>query len=217
MGWRDYLKVHPAADLFPMMSEAELQELSDDINERGMLNRPIVWNGDGKLWLLDGRSRLDAMELAGELTLRVSGSSVCAEYQGHPINFWLVDTDDPYGVAISLNICRRHLTGEQKRDLIAKLLKAAPEKSNRQIAQTVKADDKTVGIVRRDMERRAEIPHVETRTDTKGREQPATKPPPRFATSHQEVETKISFPLSGSFEAMGAGAGSVVSNHRATT
>src|SRR5215831_8606262 len=38
-----------------------------------------------------------------------------------------------------------------------------------------------------------------------------------FETSHQEVETKISFPFSGSFEATGAGAGSVVSNHRATT
>jgi hypothetical protein len=25
--WRDYLKVHPAADLFPMMSEPELREL----------------------------------------------------------------------------------------------------------------------------------------------------------------------------------------------
>jgi hypothetical protein len=32
--WRDHLKVHPAADLFPLMSEAELKELAEDPQER---------------------------------------------------------------------------------------------------------------------------------------------------------------------------------------
>ena len=29
--WRDVLKVHPAAELFPLMSDAELKELGEDI------------------------------------------------------------------------------------------------------------------------------------------------------------------------------------------
>jgi hypothetical protein len=36
--------------------------------------------------------------------------------------------DDPAGFVVSANIKRRHLTAEQKRDLIAKLLERSPEK-----------------------------------------------------------------------------------------
>jgi hypothetical protein len=35
MSWRDHLPVHPAADLFPMMSELELDELAKDIKDKG--------------------------------------------------------------------------------------------------------------------------------------------------------------------------------------
>ena len=38
---------------------------------------------------------------------------------------------DPYAYVLSANVHRRHLTAEQKRELIAKVLKAQPEKSNR--------------------------------------------------------------------------------------
>jgi hypothetical protein len=55
--------------------------------------------------------------------------------------------------------------------------KTNPERSNRQTAKIVGVDDKTVGSVRTDMERRAEIPHVAKRVDTKGRQQPARKKP----------------------------------------
>src|SRR5262249_13307538 len=50
-----------------------------------------------------------------------------------------------------------------------------PEASDRSIAKQAKVSDKTVGAVRRAKERRAEIPHVTTRTDTKGRKQPTRK------------------------------------------
>jgi hypothetical protein len=84
---------------------------------------------------------------------------------------------DPYEFVISANIHRRHLTAEQRRDLIAKLIKAQPDKSNRQIAEMAKASHHTVGAQRAEMESRGQIAHVETRTDTKGRKQPTTKPP----------------------------------------
>ena len=44
MGWRDVLPVHPAADLFPMMSRDELLALGEDIKEGGAggLRMPIT-------------------------------------------------------------------------------------------------------------------------------------------------------------------------------
>jgi hypothetical protein len=71
------------------------------------------------------------------------------------------------------NIRRRHLTAEQKRALIAKVIAMKPEASHRQIAKQVKADHKTVA--RAEAEDLGKLPHVETRTDTKGRKQPAKK------------------------------------------
>src|SRR5205814_8727156 len=60
----------------------------------------------------------------------------------------------------------------------ADLLKRRPERSNRQIGGQVGLDHKTIGGLRAEKERRGEIPHVSTRTDTAGRQQPASKPPP---------------------------------------
>jgi len=88
------------------------------------------------------------------------------------------DLIDPFAYVISANIRRRHLTADQKRDVIEKLLKATPEKSNRRIAETVKASHNTVQAVRSEMEGRGQIDHVSTRADTKGRKQPASKSKP---------------------------------------
>jgi ParB-like chromosome segregation protein Spo0J len=69
--WRDTYNVHPAADAFPMLSEQELRELGEDIKKNG-LKTPILFQGiDGKnqtaagVVLIDGRNRLEAMELVG--------------------------------------------------------------------------------------------------------------------------------------------------------
>src|SRR5262245_55299485 len=73
--WRDVLPIHPAADLFPMMSPDELRALAEDIKKNG-LRYPIVFcladDGKGRL-LLDGRNRLDAMELAGRKLVNQRG------------------------------------------------------------------------------------------------------------------------------------------------
>jgi hypothetical protein len=77
---------------------------------------------------------------------------------------------------MSANVHRRHLTAKQKDEVIEKLLKARPEMSDRQIASIAKRDHKTVSKKRAKMKSRGEIPHVEKRTDTKGRKQPSAKP-----------------------------------------
>lgn len=175
--WRDEIKVHPAADLFPMMSESELRELGEDIKRNGLRMPIYMWAPDKNSHnyeLVDGRNRLTAMELVGIRVLGKNGfndkqvrSAKILWYYGEQLN--------PWEFVVSANIHRRHLTQEQKRDLVAKLLKATPQKSNRQIAATVGVDHKTVAVVRQEQETRGEIPHVVRITDTKGRQQPVDR------------------------------------------
>lgn len=178
--WHDSIKVHPAADLFPPLGPEALAELANDIMANGIRVPVVTWQGpDGEVRLIDGRNRLDALEQAGTPCVDEAGR-LCV-----PTDERTWETDpDPTALAASLNVHRRHLTGEQKRDLVAKLLQAQPEKSNRAIAKQAEVDDKTVGSVRREMERRAEIPHVAARADTWGRAQPAHK------SNHASIPTR---------------------------
>jgi hypothetical protein len=55
--WRDWLPVHPAADLFPPVSLDELRALADDIKRHRLHQRAVfVTNAEG-------RPELDALEL----------------------------------------------------------------------------------------------------------------------------------------------------------
>jgi hypothetical protein len=85
------------------------------------------------------------------------------------------EAGEAYAYIVGANIRRRHLTAKQKRNLIIELLKARPEKSDRQIAKTVKVSPTTVGTVRAKMEATGDVSKLDTRTDSVGREQPATK------------------------------------------
>jgi hypothetical protein len=172
-GWRAHLKIHPAAELLPRMSPDELRELAEDIDKNGLREQIKIYRdpvlGD---CVLDGINRLDALELRGEdtrLSVFNSQELVGAHYD---------PTFDPYAYAISVNIKRRHLTAEKRREVIAAMLKAKPEASNRQIAAQVKADDKTVAKVRSALEATADIPQLNKTVgkDGKARKQPAKRP-----------------------------------------
>jgi ClpX C4-type zinc finger len=142
--------------MFPLLTGAEFDAFAADIKVNGLREKITLFEGK----ILDGRNRYRA-------TFKAGIEPQFEEFKG----------DDPAAFVISRNIHRRHLTPKLKRDLIAKLLKATPEKSDREIGRITKTDNKTVAVVRAEQERREEIPHVSTRTDTKGRKQPATKRP----------------------------------------
>lgn len=93
---------HPAADLFPMMDEADLRALAADIKERGLLE-PVVMDADGRI--IDGRNRYQACNLAGVQVRTVT-------YTG----------DDPIGESLSRNLRRRHLTESQRAMLATNVL-----------------------------------------------------------------------------------------------
>jgi hypothetical protein len=68
-----------------------------------------------------------------------------------------------------------HLSPADRRNLIAEQLKDTPEKSNRQIAETLKVNHETVGTVRNELEDGGEIRHHEKRIDKRGTMQPAKR------------------------------------------
>jgi hypothetical protein len=168
--WREQIAVHQACNLLPMLSHEEFLELADDIGKSGLVHPVVVWRGsdDAPEQLIDGRNRLDALATLPDGDVRIAEALRRPIHKGPDI--------DPYAYVVSVNIRRRHLTSEQKRDIIAKLLKLNPQRSDRAIAKNVGVDHKTVATERVKAEAGGEIPHVETRTDTKGRHQPATKP-----------------------------------------
>jgi hypothetical protein len=170
------LKFHPLADIFPLMEGAEFDALVADIKANGLREKIDLYEGK----IVDGQNRYLALQ-----RLEIDPSADPSKYfrkalyahtTGGEIAPHEQNNDDRVrAYVISKNIHRRHLTPEQKRDLIAKLLKATPEKSDRQIAKAVKASHHTVETVRTKMEGRGQIAHVEKRIDTKGRKQPAAK------------------------------------------
>jgi hypothetical protein len=169
VGIPDFLKVefaqgkrlfHPLSNAFPLMMGAQFDELVADIKANG-LREPITLYQD---MILDGRNRYRG----------------CPNAKIEP-RFEQFEGDETAAAAfvISRNIHRRHLTPKDKRDAIAKLLKLQPQKSDRSIAKQIGVHNETVGAVRASLEARDGIRHVEKRTDSKGREQPARKASPQ--------------------------------------
>jgi hypothetical protein len=148
---------HPAASMFPIMSGDELQELAGDIAKHG-LREEITKDRDGRI--LDGRNRLRACQIA----------KVAPRFNAF-------DGDDTTAFVVSMNLHRRHLTQEQKREIVAKLLKEAPQRSDRATAKLARVDKITVAAERQKLEAGGEIPHPEKRVGSNGTQQKATKPP----------------------------------------
>ena len=92
------LTYHPLADVFPVLPDAELQRLGQDILANGM-NRPIVLFEDQ---ILDGRNRHKAAKLVG--------------YETKPKDFldFTGDFEAAVRFVMSENLHRRHLTSNER-------------------------------------------------------------------------------------------------------
>jgi len=94
-------EIHPAATLFPLMTEEEYEGLKQDIAENGQREDIVVWCGK----LIDGRNRLRA----------------CEELQRQPSIAELDDDQDPWKYVISHNLHRRHLDATQRGMIAGKM------------------------------------------------------------------------------------------------
>lgn len=95
--------LHPLAELFPPMTDAELADLSADIRANGLRGAITLFEDQ----ILDGRNRARACELA----------EVEPTYRQHK-------TGDPLAFVISANLHRRHLTTSQRATIAAKIATA---------------------------------------------------------------------------------------------
>lgn len=95
------MKFHPIAEIFPMLPEAELKELAEDIKQNGQSVPILLYDGQ----ILDGRNRFRACEIAG----------ASPEYE-------IYKGEDPLKCVISLNLRRRHLDESQRGMVAAKIV-----------------------------------------------------------------------------------------------
>lgn len=126
--------------VMPRLSAEEYDALKADIVMNGVLV-PVVKDQHGNV--IDGHHRI---EIANEIgvTYRVDTVNVS-------------DEDEARDLAFRYNVARRHLTREQKRQLVAAEIAARPDDSDRAIGRRLGVDHKTVGSVRRALS--GEIPH----------------------------------------------------------
>lgn len=98
-------RLHPLAEMFPTMSDAELAELAKDIEQNGQLH-PIRVIGDQ---IIDGCNRYRACQIAGV-------EPVVEEYEGS------TDEEMLIRYVMSCNLSRRQLTSSQRAMLAVELL-----------------------------------------------------------------------------------------------
>lgn len=139
--------------VMPPLSSDERAALKADIALRGVMV-PVEY--DDRNNVLDGHHRI---EICGELGITnwprlVRHGLTEVEKRRH---------------ARRLNLDRRHLNAEQRRDQIATELREQPEASDRTIAGGLGVDHKTVGTVRDALESTGEIPQLDKRTGRDGK------------------------------------------------
>jgi hypothetical protein len=102
------LKIHPVANLFPMIDGAEYEQLRDDIRQHGVREPVWVWQEPGKdfLWLVDGRNRRRCCVGLG---------------RGVPARHWPGD-GSLVEFVMSLNFHRRQLKASQRALVAAKAM-----------------------------------------------------------------------------------------------
>lgn len=134
-------EIHPAANLFPEMTDEESKNLMVDIRENGQ-REPIVLH-QGKV--IDGRNRLRACRW-----LEVEPKT--REYQGRE--------EDVVSYVLSLNLHRRHLTEGQRAMVAAKIatMKQGARTDLSPIGGMSQADAaKALSVSKRSVERAAHV------------------------------------------------------------
>ncbi len=161
-------------NLMPM-DASDRNRLKDDIEQSGIIRDPIKVYKEGRKYLILGG--FNRWTIAVELG-----------FETVPIEIYRVSDEDRKELVIKDNLNRRHLTSEQKRNLIAYFLKEDPYRSNREIAKKTGIDHKTVEPVRRQLEAGGEIPHLKTVKGMDGKEY-SKKETPAVKPSVKETKT----------------------------
>ena len=142
--------------VMPPLSDEEYAELKSDIDARGVMV-PIEFDEHGNV--LDGHHRL---MICNELGIKdypkvIRAGMTESEKRTH---------------ARKLNMARRQLNQEQRRELIREQLRETPEKSDRQIATGLGVSNSTVSIQRKNMEQAGQLCESHSSIGADGKERP---------------------------------------------
>jgi ParB/RepB/Spo0J family partition protein len=157
------LRPHPrlgTTELLPALTDEEYAGLRDSIRSAGIM-QPLVVAWPEKV-VIDGHHRLRiAIELG------IAEVPVMVEE--------FMNEDARLRLGVELNAARRQMSGEQKREAIAVLLKADPERSDNVLAKVVGASGMTVAAVREGLESTSQIVKSDTRVGADGKRRPAKR------------------------------------------
>jgi hypothetical protein len=132
----DALEFHPhAVEWFDPLEGDEFEPLVDSIRRNGLLQQIVLHEGR----ILAGCNRYRACKQAG---YRLSAKDFTDLPSGK----------DPFEFVFAENVARRHLTGEQKRKLVLRLIRKRPKDNDRKIASLVGVSNKTVWTYRKELE-----------------------------------------------------------------
>ena len=121
----------------PDLLDDEFQSLKEDIRQNNGVQVPVLMDELGSI--IDGHHRHRAWE-----ELRDEG----VELPDYPVVIRAdLDEAGKRELALTLNLCRRHLTREQKRELVENYLREHPECSNGYIAGLFKVSPTTVATI----------------------------------------------------------------------
>lgn len=151
----------------PPLPGEDFAAMRESIRSTGVTT-PVIVDEDGNI--IDGHHR--AM-ICRELGI---------EYPQHVVSG--LTEQQKLAKSVSLNIHRRQLTQEQKRQIIAQQVMVAPEKSNREHAKATGVSHHTVASVRDNLEATGQIAQLEKTVGADGKERPASKP---VKSTHRET------------------------------
>lgn len=165
-------EAHALAAKFPTMDDKDFAALVADIKANGQREPIVIFQGK----ILDGRHRALACKQLGiePITKTFDGDKAAAVL-----------------LADSLNVHRRHLTREQRRELIVAELKRDPSQSDRAIAEKARVSPTSVGSARAELEATVQIGQSETRIGKNGVEKPTTKRPRGVGASKRTQEERV--------------------------
>lgn len=153
------VKYEPVLKL-PPLSYEEFTALRDNIAVNGVLV-PILVDSDGpRRKIIDGNFR---KQIANELGYE------CPEIVQPDM-----DDDEKRALARALNLARRQLSADQKRQLIADQLKETPERSSRWIAKMLGVHHTTVSSLRTEMTSTGEFSQLDRTVGLDGKSRPST-------------------------------------------
>lgn len=161
--------------VMPPLTADEYAELKSDIQQRGVMV-PVEYDEEGNI--LDGHHRIQICEELGitDFPKIIRTGMTEAEKRTH---------------ARKLNMARRQLSREQRRDLILDEALEHPEKSDRQIAKELSVSPTTVGTVRAKAASEGQVSKLDTSTGADGKEYPRQverKPIPIYEDSHTDYQ-----------------------------